>query len=328
MLVTREPAALPRPAHGLCLALGMFDGVHLGHQHVLRHALVHAANGAGASVALTFDPHPMAVVRPAQAPRLLQTLPQRLRALQSLGLHATLVIPFDDAVASKTGEEFIRGLLRDTGRIRSLSVGEGFQFGCRRSGDVQLLQTLGTKLRFQVHTASPVSVGGDVVSSSRIRQCIRDGVLETASELLGRPYAVSGKVIPGNRLGNTLGFPTANLDVSGLELPPHGVYAVWVQRIARNQEYPAVLNLGTRPTISAGQGELRFEVHLLDFEDDLYGEELEVTFADRLRDERRFPDSKALRTQIAEDIASARKLLDAPEPDFGFRPPGPPEVRG
>ncbi|MBL9172412.1 MAG: bifunctional riboflavin kinase/FAD synthetase [Verrucomicrobiales bacterium] len=328
MLVTREPAALPRPAHGLCLALGMFDGVHLGHQHVLRHALVHAANGAGASVALTFDPHPMAVVRPAQAPRLLQTLPQRLRALEALGLSATLVIPFDAAVAAQTGEEFIRGLLRDTGRIRSLSVGEGFQFGCRRTGDVQLLQALGEELRFQVHAASPVSVGGDVVSSSRIRQCIRDGVLESASELLGRPYAVSGKVIPGNRLGHTLGFPTANLDVSGLELPPHGVYAVWVQRITRNQEYPAVLNLGTRPTIAADPGELRFEVHLLDFEDDLYGEELEVTFANRLRGERRFPDSKALRTQIAEDIASARKLLDTPGPDFGSRPPGPSGDRG
>ena len=327
MLVTCEPVSLPRPAHGLCLALGMFDGVHLGHQHVLRHALVHAANGAGASVALTFDPHPMAVVRPAQAPRLLQTLPQRLRALEALGLDATLVIPFDATVASQTGEEFIRGLLRDTGRIRSLSVGEGFQFGCRRSGDVQLLRNLGAEFRFQVHAAPSVSIGGDVVSSSRIRQCIRDGALESASELLGRPYAVSGKVISGDQMGRTLGFPTANLDVSGLELPPHGVYAVWVQRIARNQEYPAVLNLGTRPTLNVDHRELRFEVHVLDFDSDLYGEELEVTFAIRLREERRFPDSIALRNQIAEDIAAARKLLDAPGPTPGPGVAGSPEFR-
>ncbi|MFO1459934.1 MAG: bifunctional riboflavin kinase/FAD synthetase [Verrucomicrobiota bacterium] len=315
MLVTREPAALPRPAHGLCLALGMFDGVHLGHQHVLRHALVHAANGAGASVALTFDPHPMAVVRPGHAPRLLQTLPQRLRALASLGLDATLVIPFNSAVAAQTGEEFIRGLLRDTGRVRSLSVGEGFQFGCRRSGDVQLLCSLGAEFQFQVHAASPVSIGGEVVSSSRIRQCIREGSFESASELLGRPYAVSGRVMAGNQLGRTLGFPTANLDISGLELPPNGVYAAWVQRIAQEQEYPAVLNLGTRPTVTQDREELRFEVHLLDFEGDLYGEELEVAFVGLIRGEKRFPNTAGLRVQIAEDIATARRLLDAPGPD-------------
>ncbi len=311
MLVTRTPAELPRPSHGVCLALGMFDGVHLGHQHVLRHALAHSATVAGASIALTFDPHPLAVVRPDRAPRLLQTLPQRLRALRSLGLDATLVIPFTPAVAALSGEQFIRGLLREAGRIRSLSVGEGFQFGHQRSGSVELLRTLGATLGFQVHAAPPVALGGEVVSSSRIRQHLRDGHLESAGELLGRPYALSGHVIPGDRLGRGLGFPTANLDIAGLELPPTGVYAVRARRLSRETDHPAVLNLGTRPTLAQAGGELRFEVHLLEFEGDLYGEELEVTFIERLRDERRFPDPTALQAQISADIAAARTLLDS-----------------
>lgn len=311
MLVTRTPDELPRPAHGLCLALGMFDGVHLGHQHVLRHALAHAATLAGSSVALTFDPHPLAVVRPDHAPRLLQTLPQRLRALQSLGLDATLVIPFNPGLAALDGDAFIRGLIRGTGRVRSLSVGEGFQFGNRRSSDVQLLHTLGGDLGFQVHAAPPVSVGGKVVSSSRIRQHLRDGELESVGELLGRPYALSGHVVPGDRLGRILGFPTANLDIDGLELPPTGVYAVRVRRLAKASDHPAVLNLGIRPTLADRTGELRFEVHLLDFNDELYGEELEVTFVDRLRNERTFRDVNALKAQIASDVIAARALLDA-----------------
>ncbi|MCW5557670.1 MAG: bifunctional riboflavin kinase/FAD synthetase [Verrucomicrobiae bacterium] len=310
MLITRTPSELPRPAHGLCLALGMFDGVHLGHQHVLRHALAHAATFAGASVALTFDPHPLAVVRPERAPRLLQTLPQRLRALQALGLDAALVISFTPEVAALDGKEFIEGLLRSVGRIRSLSVGDGFLFGRHRSGTVDLLRELGMIHGFQVHAAPSVALDGDTVSSSRIRQHLRDGRLEEAGELLGRPYSVSGVVIAGDQLGRRLGFPTANLDIRGLELPPYGVYAVRARRLATSTDYPAVLNIGTRPTVSGGGGETRFEIHLLDFDAALYGEELEVTPIQRLRDEHRFPDPETLRRQITADITAARKVLE------------------
>jgi len=309
MLVTRNPSELPRPAHGLCLALGMFDGVHLGHQHVLRHALAHAATVAGASVALTFDPHPLAVVRPERAPRLLQSLPQRLRAFQGLGLDAALLIPFTPEVAALDGRDFIGRLLGDVGRIRSLSVGDGFLFGRHRSGTVDLLRTLGSAHGFQVHVAPPVALGGDTVSSSRIRQHLREGRLEEAGELLGRPYSVSGCVIAGDQLGRRIGFPTANLDVRGLELPPNGVYAVRARRLATHTEHPAVLNIGTRPTVAA-TADVRFEVHLPDFDAALYGEELEITPVQRLRDERRFPGPEALRVQIASDIAAARKVLE------------------
>lgn len=311
MLVTRTPSELPRPAHGLCLALGMFDGVHLGHQHVLRHALAHAATVAGASVVLTFDPHPVSVVRPDRAPRLLQTLPQRLRAFQALGLEAALVIPFTPELAALEGREFIEGLLRGAGRIRSLSVGEGFLFGRHRSGTVDLLRSLGATHGFQVHVAPPVALGGDTVSSSRIRQHLRDGRLEEAGELLGRPYSIAGLVIAGDQMGRRLGFPTANLDVRGLELPPNGVYAVRARRLSASTDHPAVLNIGTRPTLAtSATPEVRFEVHLPDFNEALYGEELEITLVQRLRDERRFPDPGALGVQIAADIAAARGILE------------------
>ncbi|MBN8246719.1 MAG: hypothetical protein J0L84_04670, partial [Verrucomicrobia bacterium] len=221
-----------------------------------------------------------------------------------------LVIPFTPEVAALEGREFIEGLLRGAGRIRSLSVGEGFLFGRHRSGTVDLLGTLGAAHGFQVHVAPPVALGGDTVSSSRIRQHLRDGKLEEAGELLGRPYSISGRVIAGDQVGRRLGFPTANLDVRGLELPPNGVYAVRARRLAASSDHPAVLNIGTRPTVASPTAELRFEVHLLDFDGSLYGEELEITPIQRLRGERRFADSGALGSQIASDITVARGILE------------------
>ncbi len=292
------------------MAWGMFDGVHLGHQHVIRAALADAATHHAPSVVFTFDPHPLAVVRPDRAPRLLQPLPQRLRAFADLGLQTGLVFPFTSEVACWSGETFIRWLVSEAGGLRSLSVGEGFQFGQARSGDVGLLRRLGQELGFGIHVVPPVAVGGDVVSSSRIRQCLREGRLELVTELLGRPYALSGIVERGDGLGRKLGIPTANLGIGGLELPPSGVYAARVRRINRAGDYPAVLNLGMRPTLGRPEGEQRFEVHLLDFHADLYGEELEVTFVDFLRPERRFESLDALGDQIRRDQESARDALE------------------
>jgi len=309
MLVTRTPAELPRALRGCCVAWGLFDGVHLGHQHVIRAALTDAFAHDAPSVALTFDPHPLSVVRPERAPRLLQPLPQRLRVLADLGLTAALVFPFTRDVADWSGDEFIRRLVSGAGGLRSLSVGEGFQFGHNRSGDVPLLKRLGKELGFGVHVAPPVSLGGTVVSSSRIRQCLREGNLEYVTELLGRPYAISGVVRPGDRLGRQLGVPTANLAIDGLELPPFGVYAARVRRLTQSTDHPSVLNVGVRPTLGKPDGELRFEVHLLDFTGNLYGEELEVTFVEFLRAEQRFESLDALREQIGRDQAAARVAL-------------------
>jgi riboflavin kinase / FMN adenylyltransferase len=308
MVIAQQPAELPRHPRGLCVAMGMFDGVHLGHQHVIRSALLDAAAFGARTAVITFDPHPLAVVNPERAPLLLQSLPQRLRALEALGADAVLVNQFTPEFARLTGEDFVRTLVREAGPIRSFSVGQGFHFGFQRSGNVPLLHTLGAELGFQSHACAPVSIGEDRISSSLVRQSLRTGDLKRVAEYLGRPYSLAGVVRTGDRLGRQLGFPTANLDVRGLELPPFGVYAVRVRVGPR--VLLAALNLGVRPTVRSA-GELRCEIHLLDFDEDIYGREIEAAFVAKLRDEEKFAGPDALKAQIAKDVATARALLAA-----------------
>jgi riboflavin kinase/FMN adenylyltransferase len=307
MRILRDAAELGRPEKGVCIALGMFDGVHLGHQHVVRHSILDACALGALSVAVTFHPHPLSVVQPARAPRLLQSLPQRLRALGTLGVDAVLAIPFTAELAAVDGTTFIQSLAAGLGRLRSVTVGQGFHFGHRRSGNVALLRLLGRELGYITHAAAPIHVGAERVSSTRIRTTLREGRLAVVAELLGRPYALSGPVMHGRELGRTLGFPTANIDITGLEVPPNGVYAARVH--FHGTCYPAVLNLGVRPTVDAAPSQPQLEVHLLDFAGDLYGTELEVEFVRQVRPERRFPSLEALRAQITEDVKSARTIL-------------------
>lgn len=309
MLVVRSADAIPRAPGGCRMAWGMFDGVHLGHQQVLNLTLTEARARDGLAVALTFDPHPQSVVCPEKAPRLLQPLPQRLRDLEAFGIDVALVLEFTPELSRVTGQEFVERLFEQTPDLCSLAVGEGFQFGAQRSGDIALLRRIGTERGFAVQVAQPVSRGGGVVSSSRIRQSLREGDLETVSELLGRPYAVSGTVIRGDQLGRRIGFPTANINVQGLELPPHGVYAARIRMLPSDVQVPAVLNWGVRPTLGRPEGEARFEVHLLDHDGDLYGQELEVRLIRFLRGECRFDSVDALRSQIGRDCIAARELL-------------------
>jgi riboflavin kinase / FMN adenylyltransferase len=285
----------------------MFDGVHLGHQHVIRQALLDARTFGARSVVATFDPHPLAVVRPEQAPRLLQPPGQRLAEIARLGTDAALVLRFDADFSRRTGERFVRDLAEGFVRIRSFTVGEGFSFGHGRSGDVPLLRRLGAELGFEVHAMAPIQIGDAVVSSTRVRAALREGELGLASELIGRPYAISGTVVEGDRIGRTLGFPTANLAVAGLELPPSGVYAVRARH--PGGEHPAALNIGFRPTLRSSVPELRFEVHLIGFDGDLYGAELEVEFVRRMRGEIRFDGLEALKARIAQDVREVAALL-------------------
>ena len=200
----------------------MFDGVHLGHQHVIRQAHLDARALGARAVVVTFDPHPLAIVAPDRAPQMLQSLAERLRIFEILEMDAALVVQFTAEVSHVTGESFVRELARGFGRVRSCTVGEGFQFGHRRSGDVPLLQRLGQELDFVVHAAAPIQVSDEIVSSTRIRGVLRAGELALVAELLGRPYTVAGQVQHGDQLGRQLGFATANLEVTGLELPPLG----------------------------------------------------------------------------------------------------------
>jgi riboflavin kinase/FMN adenylyltransferase len=309
MQLLQRPSDLQSAGRKVCLAIGVFDGVHLGHQQVLRQAINDARQHEALAVAITFDRHPAAIVAPAHVPPLLYSLPQKIRAISRVGVDAALVIEFTKEFSQKSGEQFIRELAAGFGAIHSICVGAEFTFGHNRTGNVELLRKLGAELHFNTHGLAALALDGETVSSTRIRNCIRAGDLDAATQMLGRAYAISGEVVRGDQLGRTIGVPTANIDITNLMLPPLGVYAVHAQIPGEPAIWRGAANLGVRPTVNNAQPQPRFEVHLLDFQGDLYGKELEVTFAEKLRDEKNFYSMEALRTQIAADIAAAREIF-------------------
>lgn len=292
----------------VCLAIGMFDGVHLGHRQLIRQTLFDARQHNGLAVAVTFDRHPAAVIAPERNPPLIQTLSQKLGAIAGLGADVVLLIAFTKEFSQQPGEVFIRRLVADFGQVHSICVGSTFTFGHKRTGNVALLNSLGNELHFIVHGLAAVSLDGKVVSSTRIRETIRSGDLDAASQMLGRTYAIRGPVIEGDHLGRKLGVPTANLDITGLVLPPHGVYAVHAR--LHGKYLPGVANLGLRPTLENPRPETRLEVHLLDFNQNIYGAELEISFLQHLRPEMKFESLESLRGQILADIQNARNVFE------------------
>lgn len=291
----------------VCLAIGFFDGVHLGHQQIIRQTINDARQHGAMALVLTFDQHPNTAVAPARVPSLIYSLPQKLRTIESLGPEALLLIHFDKAFSQKSGEEFIRELARAWNGIQSVCVGANFVFGYKRAGNVQLLTKLGSELKFSVHGLAAVSLDGRAVSSTRIRDAIRAGELDLAGQMLGRAYSITGRVVEGDKLGHRLGFPTANLDVASLALPPKGVYSA--RAIVRANTHRAVLNIGTRPTLNNPDPQWRVEVHLLDFDGNLYGEEMEIVFGEKFRDEKKFSSVDELKAQIARDVERAKALF-------------------
>jgi len=287
------------------VAIGMFDGVHLGHQQLIRQALSDAEQHEGIAVVVTFDRHPNTIVAPDRVPPLIYSQPQKLRAIASLGVDSTIVIPFTREFSVQPADEFIRALTSKLAPVYSICVGSSFVFGHRRSGNVALLQQLGRELNFIVRGIAAVSLDNESVSSTRIRDTVRAGELDRASQMLGRAYALSSVVVRGDELGKKLGFPTANLDVSGLVVPPGGVYAA--HAYVNGTRHRAAVNIGVRPTVRSATPELRVEAHLLDFDGDLYGKELELTFVEKLRDERKFASMEELRAQIARDVIEAAR---------------------
>lgn len=288
------------------VAIGFFDGVHLGHQQIIRQTLMDARQHDSLSLVLTFDRHPNMVVAPSRVPPLIYTPSQKFRAVEALGVDALLVMRFDKEKSRQSGEDFVRELVRDIAELRGICVGANFTFGYKRGGNVDLLKKLGSELGFVVHGMSALSLDGRAVSSTRIREEIGRGNLDAASQMLGRAYALAGNVVRGDGLGRELGFPTANLDVTGMAVPPTGVYAASIDIGGRN--YRAVLNIGYRPTLRQPQPQFRVEAHLPGFQGDLYGTELEVVILEKMRDERRFSSLSELKEQIARDVAAALKL--------------------
>jgi riboflavin kinase / FMN adenylyltransferase len=305
----RRPAApLPRLAQGATVTVGSFDGVHLGHQAVLREIDRRARAAGRASVLVTFDPHPLEVVNPGAAPPLLTTGPERLEILAQSPLDYVLLLRFDRHLADLTPEGFVQEVLLDRCGVRELVIGHDHGFGRGRSGDVDTLRRLGASHGFGVDVVDPVDLGGQHVSSSRIRRAVAGGDLATAAAMLGRPYGVVGRVGQGERRGRLLGVPTINLNELSPRklLPPDGVYAVEVEW--RGGRAGGMMNQGPRPTFQDGRRIL--EAHLFGFEGDLYGEWVRVEWVERLRDIQRFDSVEHLKKQLQHDRARAMAALD------------------
>jgi len=301
-----ELAQVPGP---VVLAIGVFDGLHLGHRAVLDRAQEEARRIQGTAVPLSFDPHPARVLRPANAPLLLTATEHKLRLLRSMGFSHALVLPFDTSMAATSADDFICSLAGAAHPLAAICVGHQWSFGKGREGNLESLAKLGGRLGFAEIGVPELLGEGEAVSSTRIRNAVASGDFEQARRLLGRAYSVLGEVQHGRALGRTLGFPTANLGLFNEQLPPQGVYAVRVAGIAGAAALPGVANLGTRPTVSETAVPPTLEVHLLGFSGDLYGAVLEVEFVSFLRGERKFDSVELLRQQIQRDAAHAATVL-------------------
>ncbi|MCX6967251.1 MAG: bifunctional riboflavin kinase/FAD synthetase [Verrucomicrobia bacterium] len=299
-----ELATVPGP---VCLAIGVFDGVHLGHQAVIRRALEDARAADGTAVVVTFDPHPMRVMRPQQAPRLLTSTRHKAQLIEQLGAGELLVLPFTPGLSATPPEEFVLALHAACRPLREICVGHTWSFGHNRTGNLELLKTMGDQLGFDEIGLPAVEIDGEVVSSTAIRAAVEEGDLARAARLLGRDFAILGTVVHGDHLGRTIGFPTANLSAHNEQFPPNGVYAV--EALQGGRKLPGVVNIGVRPTIATASGERVLELHLFDFTSDIYGQDVEVVFRRFLRPEQKFSGLDALKTQIARDVSDARKAL-------------------
>src|SRR5262245_46521509 len=266
-----ELACLPGP---IFLAIGVFDGVHRGHQAVISTSAQHARLANGTPVVVTFDPHPMKVLRPSEAPHLLSATQHKIGLIRDLGVGHLLVIKFDTSFAATSPEDFVQQLVTHSKPLREICVGHEWSFGKGRRGNLDLLRKLGTQFDFDVVGIPPVTLGdGELVSSTAIRHAIEAGDFVKAAEMLGRHYTILGTVVRGEHLGKKIGFPTANLSAHSEQFPPNGVY--FAQATLDGFVYPGVVNLGYRPTVSSGGSERVLEIHLLDFDRDIYGKDLE-----------------------------------------------------
>jgi len=292
---------------GSVVCIGAFDGLHLGHRALVRHAVSRARTLGLPAIALSFEPLPREFFAKAAPPPRL-TLPRaKFEGLCELGVDRVGLLRFDAALAAMSAENFVRDVLAARLHAREVWVGPGFRFGRDRLGDLQALQSLGAVHGFAAEAIEAVGDGAPI-SSTRIRNALASGDFETAARLLGRPYAIGGRVIRGNRLGRTLGYPTANLRFGGKTPPLSGIFAVQVRGVGPDP-MPAVASFGTRPTV--GGREPLLEAHLFDFDGDLYGRRVQIEFRARLRDEQTFADLPTLVEQMHRDAAQARLLLDA-----------------
>jgi riboflavin kinase/FMN adenylyltransferase len=299
-----------QPSGPLCLALGNFDGVHLGHQQLIKECVDFAAINKGTAAAYIFDPHPARVIKPSKAPKLLVTAERKAEILESLGLDLLIYAPFTQEVAKCAPEEFVRYILVEKLNVQQVVVGFNYSFGFRGAGTPELLNHLGNKYGFKTKIIEPVEIDGQVISSSAIRQAIELGKIEQAAAMLGCYPALSGLVVKGEQRGKSIGFPTANLLVDPeITIPGTGVYAAIAK--VDNRMIKAVVNIGSKPTFHE-KYPTTVEAHLIDFQQDIYDKELQLTFLKKIRDERRFAGVDELVDQIKRDRDAADRIAVLP----------------
>jgi riboflavin kinase/FMN adenylyltransferase len=315
LVVTRDQRYAPPVGRAVVATIGNFDGLHRGHRRIMDTLLDRAMRLDGTSVVLSFDPHPLAVVAPDQAPRLILTRDQKLRLLEGWGLDAVVFLPFDRDMARWSAVDFVDRILVGQARVRELFVGTGFRFGHRRAAGIEELGLLGRQRGFRAATVPVVMDGEERISASRIRAAITQGQVEDAGRLLGRTYTLIGQVVPGAGRGRGLSFPTANLDPWNEILPARGVYITCLS--LSTGDHFGLTNVGVRPTF--GEERLIVETYLPGFDGDLYGEQVEVAFHARLREERTFSSPAALQAQIQNDLEVLEQFLARPGP--GTTPP-------
>jgi riboflavin kinase/FMN adenylyltransferase len=307
--IWRSLVDVPADLGRTVVVIGNFDGVHRGHQHVVREARAAADAERLPVVAVTFDPHPMAVLRPEHAPTTITDIATRADLLGEAGVDHVVVLPFDRGVASWTPQEFAQLVLADTLHAAVVVVGANFRYGSKAAGDVATLTASGEELGFRA-VGVPLDGGPQVWSSTYVRTCLAAGDVSGAAEALGRPFAVRGVVVRGDRRGRALGFPTANVPTRGMTAAPaDGVYAGWLRRLDTGERYPAAISVGTNPTFD-GERERRVESYVLDRDDlELYDVEVEVSFVERIRGMERFDGIDALVETMHDDVRRAREIL-------------------
>lgn len=301
----REP--LPAPLRGAIVALGNFDGFHLGHQAVAGEAIAWARAEGRPAIVATFDPHPVRFFRPGIAPFRLTTLEQRQELYLAAGATAMLVFHFDAALAGTTAEQFVRGILGEQLGAAGVVTGEDFTFGKGRGGNIAVLRTVGAEAGIRTRTVGPVMDAGAPISSSRVRDALREGDPQEAARLMTRPFAIRGIVMHGDKVGRTIGYPTANLALENYLRPRYGIYAVTGRVLASGEVLKGAANIGVRPQFDPPKELL--EPHFFDFSGDLYGQEIEIAFHHFLRPEAKFDSLEALVEQMDKDCARARELL-------------------
>jgi riboflavin kinase/FMN adenylyltransferase len=306
MDVIRDSDNIPADLRGAVVTIGNFDGVHLGHQHIFHRLVKEARRERRPAVVISFDPHPKRVLHPERRPfYLITSLAEKIRLIQNSGIDALILIPFTLEYARTSAEAFVRDILWNRLQIRKILIGHDYTFGRGRQGNAAFLTDFGRQLGFEVEVMGAFQLDGSTISSTRIREALLAGEVRLAASLLGRPYNLAGEVVPGRGRGVELGFPTANIRPDREPLPPRGVYAV--QTLLEGKRRPGVLNIGFNPTFAdTGRS---IEVHIFDFNENIYGRTLDVLFVERLRDEIRFGSAAELIAQIDGDIARAREIL-------------------